>query len=62
MAGLSLDDVHEARHLTAALAAGNSSPCEGGVACHLDKRTLLALHDANWPEHSVVEDVLAMVR
>lgn len=31
------DDIHEVRHLAAALTAGNSSPCLEGT-CHLDGR------------------------
>ena len=57
MAGTTLEDVHEARHLTAALAAGNSDPCVNDV-CHLDKATMQRLHDANWPDSPVVGDWL----
>jgi hypothetical protein len=31
------DDAHEMRHLYAALRAGDSTPCDHGRDCHLDR-------------------------
>jgi hypothetical protein len=45
------NDAHELRHLLAAITAGNSDPCEGGL-CHLDAAMMQRLHDANFGVHS----------
>lgn len=50
------NDAHEVRHLFAAILAGNSSPCGmTGAYCHLDRRTLDALHDASFPGERFID-------
>lgn len=57
--GASLEDAHEARHLAAAFAAGNSSPCENpGKLCHLDRETMRRLSDATWPGHEDMRELM----
>jgi hypothetical protein len=61
--GTTPHDRHEARHLAAALAAGNSSPCVGDRRedCHLDRATIRRLHDATWPDSHIVHEVMEIV-
>lgn len=50
------NDAHEVRHLFAAILAGNSDPCGmTGAYCHLDRRTLNALHDASFPSEPFID-------